>query len=735
MPLFPRVGDLFGRYRIDAQIGHGGMGVVFGATDTAFDRRVALKVVSASLGGSSEFLARFEREAALLARLNSPHVIAIFDYGEQDGCPYIATQYVGGGDLGALLAARGPMPPSLALTVCAQVADALADAHRAGVVHRDVKPSNVLLRDADTLDLHAYLCDFGIARTDGEGLTAPGSVSGTWSYLAPECGTGAPGTVASDLYALGCLLWATLTGQSPFVGTDVEIAIAHQRAPVPQLAGEDPFTRHVNAILSNTLAKDPRERYDDADTLRADLLSAASLPASGVRPLRARRTGSPAAVPPTAGASPGRLSLGSLPPGSPPRTGRRRPRRTALVVALSSFAVLAVAGGIVAVTTLGGDDPGPGPRGGGTSSSSPTAAGPSTATTPTEPPAPEVVGPVTGDQDGDGLGDLTGQILEEGPGKSRQLTTTWSSDGSRLTVAGERREAATPQVSEYAVLGDLDGDDLLEEIRVDAPSGDRALMVGVDLADGSRVSQSLDRLGGAEYVTPFSGDADGDGRDDLLLLSWSRTEPMELWTARWTGSQFARPRRGVTLPVGFDFSSVETGDLDGDGRADLALITTPDAPALAPSRSTVRTYLGQRDGSFVERGAPRVFTSDIGLEMNAADVDGDEDSELVVGLNKDSFIELLVLDHQTGGMGRPRPWGLMPVPQGRYFDTTTTVGDYDGDGLDDLATVGPAATGKRSTVQVVLSTGKQFASASRWASWDVPLRETYGPELLGATFP
>ena len=93
MPQFPRVGDVFGRYRIDAQIGQGGMGVVFSATDTAFDRRVALKVVSAALGGSTEFLARFECEAALLARLNSPHVIAIFDYGEQDGCPYLATQY------------------------------------------------------------------------------------------------------------------------------------------------------------------------------------------------------------------------------------------------------------------------------------------------------------------------------------------------------------------------------------------------------------------------------------------------------------------------------------------------------------------------------------------------------------------------------------------------------------------------------------------------------------------
>ena len=203
MAQLPRVGDHFGRYLIDNRIGQGGMGVVFGATDTSFDRRVALKVVSAMLGDSPDFRRRFEREASLLARLSSPHVIDIYDYGVQDGCPYIATQFIGGGDLGHLLQSRGAMPPRLAAQVCAQVADALHDAHRAGVVHRDVKPSNVLLRDPDTLDLHAYLCDFGIARTEADGLTVPGSVTGTWSYLSPECGKGASGSPASDIYALG----------------------------------------------------------------------------------------------------------------------------------------------------------------------------------------------------------------------------------------------------------------------------------------------------------------------------------------------------------------------------------------------------------------------------------------------------------------------------------------------------------------------------------------------------
>ena len=168
----------------------GGMGVVYAATDTRLDRRVALKLVSGQLAGDPSFVTRFQREAAVLARLDSPHIVAIFDHGEQDGTPYIATQYVGGGDLGALIAGRGALPPQLALRVCAQIAGALADAHRVGVIHRDVKPSNVLLRDPDAAELHAYLCDFGIAQTESEGLTTAGAIAGSWAYLAPERANG-----------------------------------------------------------------------------------------------------------------------------------------------------------------------------------------------------------------------------------------------------------------------------------------------------------------------------------------------------------------------------------------------------------------------------------------------------------------------------------------------------------------------------------------------------------------
>lgn len=731
-PRFPHVGDVFGRYRIDAQIGQGGMGVVFSATDTAFDRKVALKVVSAALGGSAEFLARFEREAALLARLNSPHVIAIFDYGEQDGCPYLATQYVGGGDLGGLLAARGPMPPRLAAEVCAQVADALADAHRAGVVHRDVKPTNVLLRDADTLDLHAYLCDFGIARTDAEGLTAPGSVSGTWSYLAPECGTGAPGTVASDLYALGCLLWATLTGHAPFGGTDVEIAIAHQRAPVPQLAGDDPFTLHVNAILANTLAKDPRARYPDADAVRADLLAAAAIPSTGVRPLVTPPPGRPAVPPPTA---------------PPPRAPASRPRRrrTALVVSLTSLAVLAVAGGVVAVAFAGDDPSSPaaprtGSPSGSASGSASTSAGEpggSGSPSPTEPPA--VVGPVTGDSDGDGLGDLSVREFvgpEEGPKKGGYQLLTWSSTGTAFAEPVSRPDVSPTEVNRSHALADLDGDDLLDPVVVDTPSRRGEVTVTAELSGGASLDQRLPRPTGGTYVTEFPGDADGDGDDDLLLLAWGK-RAMTLWVATSTGTALESPRRALDLDTGYIESELETGDFDGDGLADVAVLTTPEGQT-GTWTSTLDVYLGRGAGGFVPDGHPRSFPTTIGKTFVSADLDGDEDTELVLAEDRDSFTQLSVLDYADSGdagFAKPRGWGLFPQVANTFFDSTMVAGDYDGDGLDDLLLVGPSATPKVAELQVALSTGRRFANATPWATWRFDLVDSYGTQAVGETFP
>lgn len=289
----PEPGDEFGRYRIESRLGQGGMGVVYLAHDLTLDRRVALKVVAGLLAGDPAFRDRFQREATTLARLDSPHIITIYDHGEYDGLPFIATQYVAGGDLGTLIRTRGALPPPLAARICAQVVDALADAHRAGVIHRDVKPANVLLRDPDSAEPTAYLCDFGIAQTDSQGLTGTGMLAGTWAYLAPERAAGATASAASDLYAVGCLLWALLTGRPPYGGSDVEMAIAHRDAPIPRLPGRDPLSRRLNAVVSRAMAKDPAARYPTAEAFRADLLALAD--SETATPLAASR---PSAVSP-----------------------------------------------------------------------------------------------------------------------------------------------------------------------------------------------------------------------------------------------------------------------------------------------------------------------------------------------------------------------------------------------------------------------------------------------------
>ena len=245
-------GIRFGRFVPESQIGMGGMGVVYAATDTHLGRQVALKVMSGRLAASHGFRERFQREADTLARLDSPHVIAIYDHGEESGVPWLAMQYVRGGDLGDLLAERGALPPALALAVCAQLAEALDDAHRAGVVHRDIKPSNVLVRDPDATRVHVYLCDFGIALDEtSDRLTTAGGVVGTWAYLAPERGQQqAAATAGSDIYSLGCLLWACLTGEAPYVGSDVGVALAHLTAPVRQLDGDDERTSRPSTRCS-----------------------------------------------------------------------------------------------------------------------------------------------------------------------------------------------------------------------------------------------------------------------------------------------------------------------------------------------------------------------------------------------------------------------------------------------------------------------------------------------------
>lgn len=270
----PQVGQAFGSYHIDRVLGRGGMGVVFIATQLTLNRSVALKVLLPQFANDEDYRRRFSREASALANAQSPYIVPIFDYGEIDGCLFIATQLVPGSDLGSRIS-TGALELTATIDITRHVTTALADAHAVGVLHRDVKPSNVLIWDRGD-GPHAYLCDFGIAKVEGIHQTTTEGTVGTWAFLAPERCNGAPATEASDIYAAGCLLWNMLTGSPPYSGTPVEIAMAHVSAPVPQLSGplltgQSSVDAVLNTILGRSLAKDPQDRFASADDMAQEL--------------------------------------------------------------------------------------------------------------------------------------------------------------------------------------------------------------------------------------------------------------------------------------------------------------------------------------------------------------------------------------------------------------------------------------------------------------------------------
>jgi serine/threonine protein kinase len=275
---YPAEGDQIGPFRVLRRIGGGGMGAVFEAVDETLARRVALKVIAPHLAEDAEFRDRFTAEAHSLAALDSPHVVHVYAHGDQAGRLYIATQLIPDGDLAHLIEYAGAPPLRVGLDLISQVAAGLADAHAAGLVHRDIKPANVLLRRrADAMTAH--LGDFGVAcRVGAEHALRETGTIGTPHWMAPELHSGTPAGVASDVYSLGCLLWATLAGRPPYAGTTEDrIVAAHRDQPVPQLLGDSLIAREVNRILRTAMAKDPAGRYASASVLRDDLRSAMNL--------------------------------------------------------------------------------------------------------------------------------------------------------------------------------------------------------------------------------------------------------------------------------------------------------------------------------------------------------------------------------------------------------------------------------------------------------------------------
>ncbi|WP_068006323.1 Stk1 family PASTA domain-containing Ser/Thr kinase [Nocardia pseudobrasiliensis] len=261
---------LDGRYRIDAPIARGGMSMVFRGVDTRLDRPVAIKVMDPKFAGDPQFLTRFEFEARSVAKLKHPSLVAVYDQGIDGDYPFLIMELVEGGTLRELLRERGPMPPHAVRAVAEPVLEAIGVAHRAGLIHRDVKPENVLISDSGEVKI----ADFGLVRAvAGSNMTSASVILGTAHYLSPEQVTDGTADERSDVYSFGILIFEMLTGRTPFIG-DNSLSIAYQRvekdvpSPSRLIAGVPP---EFDALVARATAREPSHRFADADAMAAEM--------------------------------------------------------------------------------------------------------------------------------------------------------------------------------------------------------------------------------------------------------------------------------------------------------------------------------------------------------------------------------------------------------------------------------------------------------------------------------
>lgn len=271
-------GQVFAGYRIEAVAGRGGMGIVYRATHVGRDQTVALKLIAPELAADAAFRERFQRECKLLASLDHPNVITVYEAGEAEGQPFISMRYVEGTELQTLIAGEGRLAPERAARLVAQAADGLDAAHTSGLVHRDVKPANVLIERRDATE-HAYLSDFGLTKEVNatSSITRDGRWVGTLDYVAPEQIEGGHVDARSDVYALGCVLFQTLTGRVPYIGdSDAAKLNAHLNLPAPSARELCPrLPPEIDEVITRAMAKDPAERYLSAGDLGRAAIAAA----------------------------------------------------------------------------------------------------------------------------------------------------------------------------------------------------------------------------------------------------------------------------------------------------------------------------------------------------------------------------------------------------------------------------------------------------------------------------
>ncbi len=413
------------------------MGVVYRATQLALDRPVALKAIAPQFAADAEYRERFQRESHLAASIDHPNVIPVYEAGELDGTLYLIMRWVDGTDLRALLRADGRLQAGRAVRLLRPVAAALAAAHRRGLVHRDVKPANVLIaQDQGDGDEHVYLTDFGIARrTDTRGaVTRSGVLVGTVDYIAPERIEGARGTPASDIYAFGCMLFETLTGHVPFAQrTGLLKMHAHLNDPVPSAHAEaEDVPEHVDAIIATAMAKQPDARYPSAGELAA-ALGAALAEIEAAEAATARIATVPTAPAATVSSAVTTATESTATEDRPAPTRAAPPRtRTRALVAAAVVGVVAAGAAIALLASSGGGGGSPGV------SSQDTAAPPATSGTRDKPP---VTSPGLGLGHTVAIGGVPGAVTADASGN------VWVSETHDRTIA--RVDGSSGQKTEF----------------------------------------------------------------------------------------------------------------------------------------------------------------------------------------------------------------------------------------------------------------------------------------------
>ena len=402
--------DVAHRYALESRIATGGMGEVWRAADTVLGRQVAVKLLKAEYADDATVRSRFETEARHAASLHHPNVAAVYDFGEaaapDDGSgvarPYLVMELVNGQPLSALLEPGHPLDPDATRDLLAQAADALGAAHAAGIVHRDVKPANLLV----TPDRTVKITDFGIARAaEGMSLTETGQVMGTPQYLSPEQAQGGTATPASDVYSLGVVAFECLAGHRPYVAeTAVATALAHLREPVPELPGDVPAD--LSAVVRRAMAKSPEDRFTDGTELAVALRNPAAV-AAGPDRTQVMTGVAPVPVPPPAAPT----------PAATPTTDRRRRRNIPWPWIL--LALLVVAAIVVVAVLANGEDPPESPTAGPTEQSSQPTQQPTTQESqPTQEPSPTPTEDTTVEVD---ESDYVGRDVDDVEGELKDL--------------------------------------------------------------------------------------------------------------------------------------------------------------------------------------------------------------------------------------------------------------------------------------------------------------------------